>query len=152
MYTSWVGGLSFIYLVMILFFPERKLSAMKSVLGGGLLRARELLITIVGIFTAYTLILIFMLIFFSQTNVFNSISLIFSTIAGGGFSPASDIITPDHPERLAILAVGMILSALPFAFHYRLFSRKGLLIRTAISVEVAVYLILIVVSIIFFIG
>ncbi len=58
MYTQWVGGLSFIYLVMILFFPERKLSAMKSVLGGGLLRARELLITIVGIFTAYTLILI----------------------------------------------------------------------------------------------
>ena len=40
-YTQWVGGLSFVYLVMILFFPERKLSAMKSVLGGGLLRARE---------------------------------------------------------------------------------------------------------------
>ena len=150
MYTQWVGGLSFIYLVMILFFPERKLSAMKSVLGGGLLRARELLITIVGIFTAYTLILILMLIFFSQTNVFNSISLIFSAIAGGGFVPASDIITPDHPERLAILAVGMILSALPFAFHYRLFSRKGLLIRTATSVEVAVFFILIIVSILIF--
>ena len=150
MYTQWVGGLSFIYLVMILFFPERKLSAMKSVLGGGLLRARELLITIVGIFTAYTLILILMLIFFSQTNVFNSISLIFSAIAGGGFVPASDIITPDHPERLAILAVGMILSALPFAFHYRLFSRKGLLIRTATSVEVAVFFILIIVGIIIF--
>ena len=150
MYTQWVGGLSFIYLVMILFFPERKLSAMKSVLGGGLLRARELLITIVGIFTAYTLILILMLIFFSQTNVFNSISLIFSAIAGGGFVPASDIITPDHPERLAILAVGMILSALPFAFHYRLFSRKGLLIRTATSVEVAVFFFLIIVGIIIF--
>jgi trk system potassium uptake protein TrkH len=68
-YTNWVGGLSFVYLVMILFFPERKLSAMKSVLGGGLLKVRELLITIVGIFTAYTLILIFLLIFFSRTDV-----------------------------------------------------------------------------------
>ncbi len=66
-----------------------------------------------------------MLIFFSQTNVFNSISLIFSAIAGGGFVPASDIITPDHPERLAILAVGMILSALPFAFHYRCVQQEG---------------------------
>jgi trk system potassium uptake protein len=149
-YTNWVGGLSFVYLVMILFFPERKLSAMKSVLGGGLLRVRELLITIVGIFTAYTLILIFMLIFFSQTDVLDAISLIFSTITGGGFSPTSSIITPDHPERLAILAVGMILSALPFAFHYHVFSRKGLLTRRTISLEVAVFLILIVVGIMIF--
>src|SRR5215204_5404446 len=96
-YTQWVGGLSFVYLVMILFFPERKLSAMKSVLGGGLLRVRELLITIVGIFTAYTLILIF--------------------------------------------------SALPFAFHYHIFSRKGLWTRKTISLEVAVFLVLLTVAI-----
>src|SRR5919108_967269 len=146
-YTQWVGGLSFVYLVMILFFPERKLSAMKSVLGGGLLRARELIITIVGIFTAYTLILIFMLIFFSQTSVLNAISLIFSAITGGGFIPASNIITPDHPERLAILAVVMIFFAFPFSFHYHIFTRKGLLTRTTISVEVAVFLVLIVVGI-----
>jgi trk system potassium uptake protein TrkH len=132
---------------MILFFPERKLSAMKSVLGGGLLRVRELLITIVGIFTAYTLILIFMVIIFSQTDVLNSISLIFSAITGGGFIPASDIITPDHPERLAILAIGMILSALPFAFHYHIFSRKGLWTRKTISLEVAVFLVLLIVAI-----
>jgi trk/ktr system potassium uptake protein len=149
-YTNWVGGLSFVYLVMILFFPERKLSAMKSVLGGGLLRARELIITIVGIFTAYTLILIFMVILFSQTDVLDAISLIFSTITGGGFIPASDIISPNHPERLAILAVGMILSALPFAFHYHIFSRKGLLTRRTISLEVTVFLIMIVLGIIIF--
>jgi trk system potassium uptake protein TrkH len=149
-YTNWVGGLSFVYLVMILFFPERKLSAMKSVLGGGLLRVRELLVTIVGIFTAYTLILIFMLIFLSQTNVLDALSLIFSTITGGGFSPASDIISPEHPERLAILAAGMIASALPFAFHYYIFSRKGLLTRKTIGLEVTVYLIMIVLSIMLF--
>ena len=146
-YTQWVGGLSFVYLVMILFFPERKLSAMRSVLGGGLLRVRELLITIVGIFSAYTLILIFMVIIFSQTDAMNAISLILSTITGGGFIPAPDIISPNHPERLAMLAVGMILSALPFAFHYHIFSRKGLLTRKTISIEVAVFLILLIVVI-----
>ena len=149
-YTNWVGGLSFVYLVLILFFPERKLSAMKSVLGGGLLKVRELLITIVGIFTAYTLILIFMLIFFSRTDVLDSISLVFSTITGGGFIPASDILTPDHPERLAILTIGMVVSALPFAFHYHIFSRKGLLTRRTISLEVTVFLILIVLGVIIF--
>jgi trk system potassium uptake protein TrkH len=146
-YTNWVGGLSFVYLVMILFFPERKLSAMKSVLGGGLLRVRELLITIVGIFTAYTLILIFMFIFFSQTGALNAISLAFATITGGGYIPLSNIITPDHPERLAILAAGMVLSALPFAFHYHIFSRKGLLTRKTISIEVTVFLALIIAAI-----
>lgn len=142
-YTQWVGGLSFVYLVMILFFPERKLSAMKSVLGGGLLRVRELLITIVGIFTAYTLILILMFIYLGQTGTLDSISLAFATITGGGFLPLSNIITPEHPERLAILTVGMILSALPFAFHYHIFSRKGLLTRKTISIEVTVFLIMI---------
>jgi trk system potassium uptake protein TrkH len=146
-YTQWVGGLSFVYLVMILFFPERKLSAMKSVLGGGLLRVRELLITIVGIFTAYTLILIFMFIFFGQTGTLNAVSLAFATITGGGYAPLSNIITPDHPERLAILSGGMIVSALPFAFHYHIFSRKGLLTRKTISIEVAVFLILIIAAI-----
>src|ERR687897_7206 len=149
-YTQWVGGLSFVYLVMILFFPERKLSAMKSVLGGGLLRVRELLITIVGIFTAYTLVLIFTVIVLSQTDALNALSLVLSTITGGGFIPASDIITPEHPERLVILAVGMILSALPFAFHYHIFRRKGLLTKKTISLEVAVFLILIVVAILIF--
>jgi trk system potassium uptake protein TrkH len=146
-YTQWVGGLSFVYLVMILFFPERKLSAMKSVLGGGLLRVRELLITIVGIFTAYTLILIFMFIFFGQTGTLNAVSLAFATITGGGYVPLSNIITPDHPERLAILSGGMIVSALPFAFHYHIFSRKGLLTRKTISIEVTVFLILIIAAI-----
>ena len=149
-YTQWVGGLSFVYLVMVLFFPERKLSAMKSVLGGGLLRARELIMTIVGIFTGYTLILIFVIISFSQTGPLDAILLIFGTITGGGFVTASDIITPAHPERLAILAVGMILSALPFAFHYHIFSRKGLLTRRAITLEVAVFLVLLVVGIMVF--
>jgi trk system potassium uptake protein TrkH len=146
-YTQWVGGLSFVYLVMILFFPERKLSAMKSVLGGGLLRVRELLITIVGIFTAYTLILIVMFVFFSQTSTLNAISLAFAAITGGGYIPLSNIISPAHPERLAILSAGMILSALPFAFHYHIFSRKGLLTRKTVSIEVAVFLILIIAAI-----
>jgi len=135
---------------MILFFPERKLSAMKSVLGGGLLRVRELLITIVGIFTAYTLILILMFIYLGQTGTLDSISLAFATITGGGFIPLSNIITPDHPERLAILTVGMILSALPFAFHYHIFSRKGLLTRKTISIEVTVFLIMITAAILIF--
>lgn len=149
-YTQWVGGLGFVYLIMILFFPERKLNAMKSVLGGGLLRIRELLITIVVIFSAYTIILTAMLVFLSQTDDLHATSLIFSTVTGGGFIPSSDILSPLHPERLIILSVGMILSALPFAFHYSIFTRGGLRARRIISIEVAVFFIIIFASIAIF--
>jgi trk system potassium uptake protein TrkH len=149
-YTQWVGGLGFVYLVMILFFPERKLSAMKSVLGGGLLRTKELLITIVGIFSAYTVILTVLLVVFSETDGLRATELVFSAISTGGFIPSSDIITPTHPERLLILGIPMILGALPFAFHYYLFNREVFRSRRLVGIEVAVFLSIIAGSVLIF--
>lgn len=149
-YTQWVGGLGFIYLIMILFFPERKLSAMKSVLGGGLLRVRELLVTIVVIFTAYTIVLTAFIVIFSETGTINATSLVFSTITSGGFIPSSDSITPAHPERLSVLGLGMILAALPFAFHYYLFNRELFRTKKLVGLEVVVFLSIIAGSIIIF--
>ncbi|NOJ27910.1 MAG: potassium transporter Trk, partial [Nitrososphaera sp.] len=151
-YTQWVGGLGFVYLIMILFFPERKLSAMKSVFGGGLLRVKEFLVTIVVIFSAYTVILTVSVAFFSQTDDLDATMLIFSTVTSGGFIPSSDIITPMHPERLFVVGIGMILSALPFAFHYHVFTREGLRTRKLLSLEVSVYFALIIVAILTFFG
>src|ERR687898_2650123 len=45
-YTEWVGGLSFVYLVMALYYPETKLAGMKYFLGSGILRFKQLLSTI----------------------------------------------------------------------------------------------------------
>ena len=53
-YTQWVGGLSFVYLVVMLFYPERKLVNMRGMIGGGILRSKQLIITISIIFTIYT--------------------------------------------------------------------------------------------------
>ncbi|HKO40928.1 MAG TPA: CBS domain-containing protein, partial [Nitrososphaeraceae archaeon] len=55
-YTEWVGGLSFIYLIVALYYPETKLAGMKNVLGSGVLRFKQLLSTICIIFTVYTTI------------------------------------------------------------------------------------------------
>jgi trk system potassium uptake protein TrkH len=146
-YTQWVGGLSFVYLVMMLFFPEEKLSAWKSVLGGGMLRLKEFIVTLVGIFSAYLVILIVLLMIGGGADVIHSVSAAMSAITGGGFVPASDFLLPVHPDRLAVLGGGMILSALPFAFHYYIFSKKGLISKTAIGPEVAAYLIIVTASI-----
>lgn len=144
-YTQWVGGLSFIYLIMALFYPERKLSTMKSVLGGGMLRFRQLLVTVGVIFSAYTVGLVLFMIFVGGTEEIYSVALIFSTVTGGGFVPQSDIVSPEHEERLVAIGVGMVISALPFAFHYSIFSKEARTKR--LTTEVVAYGVLMTLSV-----
>lgn len=141
-YTQWVGGLSFVYLVMILFFPEERLSAWKSVLGGGMLRFKEFIVTLVVIFSVYTVILVLLLILTGQIANIYAVSAVFSTITGGGFSPTSTFISPGNVWFLVITSAGMILSALPFAFHYYIFSRRGLVTKKTLGPEVTAYLVM----------
>lgn len=135
------------YLVMMLFFPEEKLSAWKSVLGGGMLRLKEFIVTLVGIFSVYSLVLTLLLILTGQIANIYAVSAVFATITGGGFSPTSDFISPGNIGFLVVTSAGMILSALPFAFHYYIFSRKGLFTKKTLGTEVTVYLVLLVASV-----
>jgi trk system potassium uptake protein TrkH len=146
-YTQWVGGLSFVYLVMILFFPEEKLSAWKSVIGGGMMRLKEFIVTLVGIFSVYTIILVLLLMSAEEIGDLYSVAAILSSITGGGFAPTSNLVSPDHLYFLMIVSAGMILSALPFAFHYYIFSKKGLISKKTLGPEVTVYLIMMAASV-----
>jgi trk system potassium uptake protein len=141
-YTQWVGGLSFVYLVMMLFFPEEKLSAWKSVLGGGMLKLKEFIVTLVGIFSVYTVVLVILLLLTGQIANLYAVGAVFSTITGGGFSPTSTFISPGNIWFLVITSAGMILSALPFAFHYYIFSRRGLVTKKTLGPEVTIYLLM----------
>ena len=141
-YTQWVGGLSFVYLVMMLFFPEEKLSAWKSVLGGGMLKLKEFIVTLVGIFSVYTVVLVLLLLLTGQIANLYAVSAVFATITGGGFSPTSTFISPGNVWFLVITSAGMILSALPFAFHYYIFSKRGLVTKKTLGPEVTAYLIM----------
>ncbi|MGH9879759.1 MAG: potassium transporter TrkG, partial [Nitrososphaerales archaeon] len=88
-----------------------------------------------------TIILVLLTTMSGTTDDFTAISLIFGTISGGGFAPSSTIITANNLEVLVVTSAGMILSALPFAFHYYVFRKKGLLSRKSLGSEVTVYLI-----------
>jgi trk system potassium uptake protein TrkH len=151
-YTLWVGGLSFVYLFMALFYPDKKLASMKDILGGGggILRFKQLLKTITVIFTVYTVTLILAVYYFDvgELDIIDSISLVFATITGGGFVPVSTFIIVDNIGQLVTLMIGMILSALPFAFHYGLFSRE-IKARQLIS-PILVYFAFMTVSIVLF--
>jgi trk system potassium uptake protein TrkH len=123
-YTELVGGLSFIYLIMALYYPETKLAGMKNVLGSGILRFKQLLSTICIIFTIYITIIALLIFLFGHINILDSISLAFTTFTTGGFVPTSTALNVENPIPLIIIMVGMIIAALPFAFHFGIFSKK----------------------------
>jgi trk system potassium uptake protein len=147
-YTELVGGLSFVYLIMALYYPETKLAGMKH-LWGGILRFKQLLSTICIIFTVYTVIVALLLFFFGHINILDSISLGFATLASGGFVPASTILNVENPIPLIIISGGMIIAALPFAFHFGVFSKN--VEATRELKEIIIYIILITVSVFLFI-
>ena len=123
-YTEWVGGLSFVYLVMALYYPETKLAGMKYLLGSGVLRFKQLLSTICIIFAIYTAIVALLVFLFGHVNILDSISLAFTTFTTGGFVPTSTALSVENPITLIIITAGMIMAALPFAFHFGIFSKN----------------------------
>ena len=123
-FTEWVGGLSFVYLVMALYYPETKLAGMKSLMSSGILRFKQLLTTISIIFVIYAIIIVLLLFFLGHTDLLNSISLAFATLTSGGFVPTATVLTLENPITLIVIMGGMILAALPFAFHFGIFSKE----------------------------
>jgi trk system potassium uptake protein len=124
-YILLIGGLSFVYLVMALFYPQRKLAAMKNMIeGAAILKLNQLIITITVIFSLYSVILILIIYLLGGIDLIYSASLIFAAITGGGFVPQSTYLTVNNVTQLMPLIVGMIISALPFAFHYGVFSKQ----------------------------
>jgi trk system potassium uptake protein len=148
-YTQWVGGLSFVYLVMMLFYPERKLIHMRGMIGGGTLRSKQLIITISVIFSIYTALLSTLLYFLGDINNIQDVALILGTVTGGGFVPTSTYVVVENAQQLLVLMAGMIISALPFAFHYAIFSKE--VHTTKLRPEVFVYIGIILISIPIFI-
>jgi trk system potassium uptake protein TrkH len=137
-YTQWVGGLSFVYLVMALYYPETKLATMRNMIGGGILKFRQLLSTISIIFVFYTVIFILLIFFMGNIHLIEAVTLSFTTLVTGGFIPHSTIFDSINSFQLILIMAGMMIAALPFGFHYGIFSKEVKSRR--LSMEIIVYL------------
>jgi trk system potassium uptake protein len=147
-YTQYIGGLSFVYLIVAFFYPERKLMHLRGMIGGGNLKVRQLILTIGVIFSFYAIVLIFFLYLSGQTDILFSLTLIFSTVTGGGFVPTSTALDSQNNLQLTTLMIGMIISALPFVFHYAIYSKK--MHTTSVRPELFLYAGIIVICVIIF--
>jgi len=144
-FTQWIGGLSFVYLVITFFYPERKLAHMRGMLGGGTLKLKQLILTIAVIFSIYTVTLAILLYISGNHDIIFNISLILSAVTGGGFVPSSTSLISENFLELFVLMTGMVISALPFAFHYAVFSKE--MHTTKMRPEIFTYFGIILVSI-----
>ncbi|MFQ5940422.1 MAG: potassium transporter TrkG [Nitrososphaerales archaeon] len=146
-FTQWVGGMSFIYLVMTAFYPEGKLSTMRGFITGKTLHLRELFLTITMIFGIYVAIVSFLFYIFGAENIIDDISLALSTVVTGGFLPSSTILVNMEWYKMVVLIGGMILGALPFTFHYSMIKPRLTLNLTR---EVAVFMAILGISVVLF--
>lgn len=147
-YTQFVGGLSFIYLIVTAFYPEHKLYAMRSFVTGRIPKLRELFITITILFSVYIAIIAAALFYLGERNIIDNFALAMSALSTGGWIPNSQILVDLTVPEYVVIAFGMILGALPFGFHYAFVRTKFMSVQ--INKEVALYFgILCVASLIF---
>jgi trk system potassium uptake protein TrkH len=90
-----------------------------------------------------------LLFIFGHIGLLDSISLAFAALTSGGFVPTATILTLENPFTLIVLMGGMIIAALPFAFHFGIFSKEIEAIREI--KEILCYVIIILLCIFLFI-
>lgn len=147
-YTQFVGGLSFVYLIVTTFFPEHKLRTMRSFISGKVPQLRELLITITILFSVYIVIIAFALFYLGERNLIDNFALAMSAVSTGGWIPNSQILTELSTPEYAVIMFGMIFGALPFGFHYAFVRTKFLSIH--MSREVGAYFVILVAASVMF--
>jgi trk system potassium uptake protein len=147
-FTQFIGGMSFIYLVMTAFYPEAKLRSMRGFISGRTLHLKELFGTITIIFSIYVAIIAALLYFFGERNIIDNVSLAMSAVSTGGFVPNSTLLPNMVLEEYVIIMAAMILGALPFTFHY-VFIRKRF-VPPKLGTEILVYFGILAVGIVLF--
>ena len=149
-YAQFVGGLSFIYLIVTTFYSEKQVSTMKGFISGNIPHLKELFSIITIIFSIYAIIIALLLFYFGGGGeILDDFALAFSALSTGGTSPDSKIFQGFTTPEYAVMIAAMILGSLPFSFHYAFVRTKFLSIK--VTKEVVVYLALLTVFCIIFI-
>lgn len=148
-YAQFVGGLSFIYLIVTAFYSEKRVKTMKGFISGNVPHLKELFSIITIIFSIYAVIIALLLFYFGGGNILDDFALAFSALSTGGTSPDSKIFQDFTTPEYIVMIAAMILGALPFSFHYAFVRTKFLSIN--LTKEVIVYFCLLTIFCIIFI-
>lgn len=148
-YAQFVGGMSFIYLIVTAFYSEKRINTMKGFISGNVPHLKELFSIITIIFSIYAVIIALLLFYLGVGDIFDDFAIAFSALSTGGTLPDSKIFDNFTTPQYIVVISGMILGALPFGFHYSFVRTKFLSI--SLTKEVITYFVMLSVFCIIFI-
>lgn len=123
--TQWIGGIGIVYLILAFFYSEGVLNNLLEAIGFRriLSKIKHSMLEVIFIYSIYTIIFFSVLYFLGLKDVVNNLSLIFSSIATGGFSPVSNLL--DLGSQIIVLVIlMMVFGGTSFYIHHSIFFRR----------------------------
>lgn len=120
--TQLIGGIGIVFILLAFFYPTNELTKLGRVLGLEKITEgiKKVFTHVLFVYVIYALIFIFVLYLFFG-DFLNSISLAFTTISTGGFSPVTNFSNLIINGSNWLIAFMLILGATNFMIHYKLF-------------------------------
>ncbi len=124
--TEWVGGISIVFLLLAFLYPEGTISHLLKLIGieRTIGRLKKVMANVMFVYIIYGMVFSLLMYIFVARDPLNVISLIFTTISTGGFSPTSNLSHFLSNGGLWILSLTMILGATNFLIHQKVIMRK----------------------------
>lgn len=143
--TQWIGGIGIVFILLAFFYPSGSIIELVRVLGFEKIKEgiKRVLTHVLFIYTVYVLVFISILYFLGLKDVLISVSLLFSTIATGGFSPVTNFSELLVNNRIWVLSLVMIIGAMNFFIHDKLIRGK---VRKIFTKELIMFILVILFS------
>jgi len=124
--TQWIGGIGIIFILLAFFYPSEEITHFIKTVGIERIgrSLKTLLALILFVYTLYLLIFTPALYFTSISDPVKAVSLVFSSLTTGGFSPLKDLSKLANYTVGLILGILMIAGAVNFRTHYWIINRQ----------------------------
>ncbi len=125
-FTQWIGGINLVFVLLVFFYSERILGELGRAVGLNHVTStlRRSYNRVFLIYTGYTLLFFGVFFALGLRDPINNISLVFSGLSTGGFSPVDDFSSLVSFPVYVPLIILMVVGATSFSIHYGLFSRR----------------------------
>jgi len=137
--TQWIGGIGIIFILLAFFYPSEEITHFIKTVGIERIgrSLKTLLAFILFVYTLYLLIFTPALYFTSISDPVKAVSLVFSSLTTGGFSPLKDLSKLANYTVGLILGILMIAGAVNFRTHYWIINRQ---LRRGLTKEFQLFL------------
>ncbi len=141
--TQWIGGIGIIFILLAFFYPSAEITHFVKTLGIEQIgrNLKTVLIFILTVYTLYLCIFTPLLYFVFVDEPVKAVSVVFSSITTGGFSPLKDLSKLNDYQFGLALGIMMIVGAVNFRTHYWILNRQ---FRRAFTKEFRLFLAIII--------